>query len=565
MGSGNPKRIRPLLTRLLYIVIITASLAVAGVVLKQTIAERQASRDLEGFILQADKVLTEAGRLPLTAMAAGLPHTHFSENQKLQVLKRLYLYALRTGRWEEPARLATEWARVKRGAASQTLLAAAAGFRLEAGEASLGEPEQWRPLAAGPYASLYEEAVMIDPGLVVAASAEGVSGGVREGVSGVLFSRRLPPPEPARLAEAGSLMDDRRVILDAALLYLREGAFDEAWTLFEGAILPNFREPALLAAYDAGNYREARALLEKVKADHPFFGSTMKLLEADILMKLGDIKAGLGIYRRLARSSSPLSPIPFVNLYLWEPASAGEGYLRQGLELFPHDQTLVMLEYRRLKDAQEPEEALNYLQRKQGALKAAPAVQAAILLEEAASKTLTRQHRDWWRFFRRYPDFRPGWSLIARFLSLTEDWDSLDYFTQQLEKGGHRAEARFYRGYAAALRGEEERALEIWRDAADSGPALAYNRGMVLLHLGEYRAALQVLEEARLLISDAPLKRQEAEGWRALNRVEVALARTFLELGDTGMARKEILSVYQRDPAAEGAGLILEELESAGE
>ncbi|HVP19198.1 MAG TPA: tetratricopeptide repeat protein, partial [Spirochaetia bacterium] len=381
----------------------------------------------------------------------------------------------------------------------------------------------------------------------------------------------------ADFAAAARDVEDDRLALDAALLYLQAGDISSARrtaSLLHGV---KYDEVAGLIAYDAGDFPAAVARLTRTQV-RPHPRADIALILADCYHALGrgaeldaslldaitiDPRASWTPYADLASGAAKRGDIPFAR-----------SMLERGRAIFPESRELVLATAR--------------LEARQGNSRGAVALLDALVAERADDGqaallrlTLTSPGKppQWyraelWKLFNRLPSDREVFATLAAALIASNDWADAAAELRLFENaaGSPDADTLSIRALVQVMQGKEDLAIDSFRSAAESGGGgwYRYDLAVVLLHRGRAQEALEQLAEAEresapaAAAASSAMDPDDMSGDRFLARIELLKGRSLLATGDVAGARGAFLRAHVLDPHQLRSGLELRKLEARG-
>lgn len=374
--------------------------------------------------------------------------------------------------------------------------------------------------------------------------------------------------DPLRLQQQGIEHGDGRILLDAALLWMKQGDAQSAYTAVQGEwSVPVPPEPCIFIAWDAGKYEECAALIDGLPGSASRYD--LQLIKADALRALRREKEAAAIYQRVAGADTRFFWSPYLNLARIADqegdASAAEQLRRRAFELFPESGP-VLLDYGgSLMRAGQTDAAVKLLEQ---LLRRDPQnLPARFLLLQAAAQNLPGQRYQAGLFslFNEHPDSPLLCRLLAQQLLAEDDPQGaaavLDRF--ELPAGGRPPPwALELKGITEALRGEYPKAvglletsleqLESWRSR--------YNLAMVHRGEGDLEKSLNELLRAADELERAG-NRGGAVSRQRHSRIRSMAGELLMRMGNTDAARRESAFALELDPGNGQALLVLRMLE----
>ena len=367
---------------------------------------------------------------------------------------------------------------------------------------------------------------------------------------------------PSDFVAAARNVDDKRINLDAALLFLEGGDLARARLLAAASLKDAlFDLPAGLIAYDAGDFENAIQRLTRLQAR----GSP----RADIALLLSDCYRALGMnveYDAALRSALRLDPsvswTPYADLAMMAQTKGdlrgARDFLAQGRALFPGSRELVLAQARLSAATGDTPAALDLLdalvaQRPDDA-------EAALLLLGLKSPGMSAPayRVELWKLFDRLPSDPRVFLTLESALFASHDWEGagIAMHEHQAAHGGLDAESLSIRAVIEAVQDKDEQAAASFSQAAaEAGDGMyKYNLAVLLLHGGKAQEALAQLDQAASVDNN-----------QVAARIETLRGRCLLATGDLRAARGAFLRAHGLDPHDLRAALELRKLEAQGD
>ncbi len=255
--------------------------------------------------------------------------------------------------------------------------------------------------------------------------------------------------DPSLFEEASGMTGDRRFLIDAALLSLKEGNFKEALGYLDrSGSIPGAKYLKGLTLYDAGRPGEAYTLflreLEKPSGEESRRGE-LHLLCGDAAYLSGNYSESAFHYRQVLSFVPGISPVPYINIGRGVgPLRAEPDLLERGQILFPENRKLTGILALLYIDTGEPERAkavvADFVGEEEGNI-------SLLVLSELTDKSNdTRFAAALQRIHKAFPEN----SLVTRYYL----WQSLarrdlKRIGQILEKSASESDSPWYRFYSA--------------------------------------------------------------------------------------------------------------------
>jgi tetratricopeptide (TPR) repeat protein len=374
--------------------------------------------------------------------------------------------------------------------------------------------------------------------------------------------------DPLRLQEQGTERSDGRILLDAALLWMKQGDAQSAHVAVQGEwSVPVPPEPRIFIALDAGKYEECAALIDRLPGSASRYD--LQLIKADALRALGREQEAAAIYQRVAGGNARFFWSPYLNLARIADqegdASAAEQLRRRAFELFPESGP-VLLDYGgSLLRAGETDAAVKLLEQ---LLRRDPQnLSARFLLLQAAAQNQPgqRYQAGLWSLFNEHPHSPLLCRLLAQQLLAEEDAQGaaaiLDRF--ELPAGGQPPPWLLeLKGIAEALGGEYTKAASLLEASLEQLKSWRSRYNLAVVYRGEGNLEKSVNE---LLQAADELERAESRGSaiskRRHSRIRSMAGEILLRMGKTDAARRESAYALELDPGNGQALLVLRMLE----
>ena len=374
--------------------------------------------------------------------------------------------------------------------------------------------------------------------------------------------------DPARLQEQGIDRSDGRILLDAALLWMKRGDAANAQAALQGEWgVPVPLEPRIFIALDAGKYAECAALIDR------FAGSSsrldLQLIKADVLRALGREREAASIYQRVAGVEARFSWSPYLNLARIAEqdgeAEAAQQLRRRAFELFP-ESGAVLLDYgSSLLRAGQVEPAIKLLEQ---LLQSDPDnVSARFFVLQATALDLPNQRYQagLWSLFDQHPDSPLACRVLAQQLLASEDprgaASVLDRFA--LSAGAQTpAWLLELKGVSAALLGDYKQAAELLGASLElkEGWRSRYNLAVVYRAEGNLEGSVNALLQAADELQRVG-NRESAASRLKHSRIRSMAGEVLMRMGNRDAARRESAYALELDPGNGQALLVLRMLE----
>ncbi|OHD70037.1 MAG: hypothetical protein A2V99_07660 [Spirochaetes bacterium RBG_16_67_19] len=362
-------------------------------------------------------------------------------------------------------------------------------------------------------------------------------------------------PAAGNLQALAERWKDEALLRDAGLAWMAEGEIGRAAAVFRA--LPDgpvARELRLGAAYDAGSWEEALALLEEEVQASP----EMILMHADLLMLLAREREAAGLYQESIARDPKLFWSPYLNLggileADGQRETAGELY-RRAYELFPESEAAATALLSSLLRAGQREAAFQVLERSLAVLPESLPLRWLLLELERGEGGGERYQAALRKLYAEHPQNAAlGQALAVHLLGLADPagaWAVLEEYQGPAEQPWL-LEAR---GLAKSLEGDLAAGADFLRRclAAGGDGRARCNLAVILAAGGEMEAAAREFSQASGQLSDRP---------RLAAQARARLAELHLRLGNRAAARRESAYALELDPGNGRALLLLRTLE----
>ena len=149
--------------------------------------------------------------------------------------------------------------------------------------------------------------------------------------------------DPYIMQEAAENFNNNELFLNAALLRLYNGNFQNAFLVAEDYLVDKYPDFFLITAFDSGKYRKVIELISN--ADQKVLKDEIKVLIGESYLKLEDNKSAFSFYTNFILEYPAFSPVPYLNLsYLTIDNNIDDSieYLLNGLKFFPGNDNLYI-------------------------------------------------------------------------------------------------------------------------------------------------------------------------------------------------------------------------------
>lgn len=353
--------------------------------------------------------------------------------------------------------------------------------------------------------------------------------------------------DPYQLQRLGTELDEPRIHLDAALLWMEKGDPENAFALVNRhAENPLFREPSIYISYDAGQEEISLVHLESLNksADR----ADLLIMEADLNFLLDRKDDALRLYQSAIASHPRYDWTPYLNVALIAEQNGdrrtAHHFKQKAYQLFPDDGEVVLSYARSLSgtaaDRQQAVSILqNYLQKREEDYEA----QALLLdLQNTASSPMVYQAA-LWKLYNQHPESRLLCEQLFLYLLEFSDLSGADSVLRHYQLATSKTHEPWfldYRAILAAARQDYGAAIELFRDRLareESWPA-RFNLGMLLATAKQPEQAIVELIEAENVLTSQARTEEDRQGYFQ-SRIRSRIGEQYLSLGDTAAARRE--------------------------
>jgi tetratricopeptide (TPR) repeat protein len=353
--------------------------------------------------------------------------------------------------------------------------------------------------------------------------------------------------DPYQLQHLGTELDEPRIHLDAALLWMEQGDPESAFALVNRhSEVPMFREPSIFISYDAGH--EEISLIHLRSLNKSADRADLVIIEADLNLLLDRKDDALRLYQDAITSHPGYAWTPYLNVALIAEQNGdrqtAHHFKEKAYELFPDVGEVVLSYARSLSvlsvDRQQAVDIMrNYLQQREEDYEA----QAFLLdLQNTASSPAVYQAA-LWKLYNQHPESRMLCEQLFVYLLEFNDLSGADSVLRHYQQATGRTREPWlldYRAILATASQDYEAAIELLRDrliGEESWPA-RFNLGMLLATARQPEQAIEELIEAEnVLTSQARLEEDRQAYFQS--RIRSRIGEQYLSLGDTAAARRE--------------------------
>jgi hypothetical protein len=349
--------------------------------------------------------------------------------------------------------------------------------------------------------------------------------------------------DPYQLQRLGTDLDEPKLHLDAALLWMAEGDGQSVFAVMNRHLGdPSFGEPGIYISYDSGHEQTALSLLREMREQGKLSDRVdLQVMEADLRLILGEAAEATRLYRQIIASHPAYSWIPYLNLAAIAEDSADKqrAYaLRQrAYRQFPAVGAVVTAYARSLAENGDRQLAAETLE---GYLSdQADDYQAQLLLLDVQNKASSPviYQAALWKLYNQHPESRTLCEHLFTYLLEFNDLPGAESVLRHYQAAtGRSSEPWFldYRAVLAAVRREEAQAISLLRDrvAVEDNWQARFNLAVLLSKNSKPNQAIEQLIEAENLLP-------EARNRYYRSRIRSMIGEQYLMLGDRAAARRE--------------------------
>jgi tetratricopeptide (TPR) repeat protein len=350
--------------------------------------------------------------------------------------------------------------------------------------------------------------------------------------------------DPYALQRLGTELEEPRLHLDAAVLWMERGDVESAYALVtRQAGQPLFEEAGIFITYDAGREQEAlSALQQHRRRQGGVERADLLLMEADLNLVLGNQGEARRLYGRIIDSRPDFAWTPYLNLAIMAEREgerqAAQLYREKAYRLFPDTGPVVTAYARNLSvfgdRGERARDVLSgYLERHE------EDYQAQLLLLElqdtAASPAL--HQASLWSLYNRHPDSRMLCEQLFLYLLEFNDLSGAQAVLRSFQAATGRTEEPWLLGYRAVLAAagrDYAEAIRLLRERIAREESWEARVNLAVL-LGEARQPMQAIEQ--LIEAENLLPEQDRRNNQS--RIRSRIAEQYLILGDPAAARRE--------------------------
>ena len=352
-----------------------------------------------------------------------------------------------------------------------------------------------------------------------------------------------PSLDPYQLQRLGTDLDEPRIHLDAALLWMAEGDAESAFTVVNRHIEdPAFREPSIYISYDAGHEQTALSVVQELREQGRIADRVdLQVMEADLRLILGDGGEATRLYRQIITSHPAYSWTPYLNLALIYEQNADRqtAYaLRERAHAqFPAVGAVVMSYARSLTEIGDRERAAAILQSYLEEHGEDYQAQLALLDVQNTASSPVLYQAALWKLFNRHPESRMLCEHLFLYLLEFNDLSGAESALRHYQLATGRTQEPWfldYRAVLAALHQDDAEAARLLQErlAREDSWQARFNLAVLLGRANRPDQAIEQLIEAEHLLP-------EEQNRTFRSRIRSRIGEQYLLLGDVEAARRE--------------------------
>ncbi len=352
-----------------------------------------------------------------------------------------------------------------------------------------------------------------------------------------------PSLDPYQLQRLGTDLDEPRIHLDAALLWMAEGDAESAFTVVNRHIEdPAFREPSIYISYDAGHEQTALSVVQELREQGRIADRVdLQVMEADLRLILGDGGEATRLYRQIITSHPAYSWTPYLNLALIYEQNADRqtAYaLRERAHAqFPTVGAVVMSHARSLTEIGDRERAAAILQSYLAEHGEDYQAQLALLDVQNTASSPVLYQAALWKLYNRHPESRMLCEHLFLYLLEFNDLSGAESALRHYQLATGRTQEPWfldYRAVLAALHQDDAEAVRLLQErlAREDSWQARFNLAVLLGRANRPDQAIEQLIEAEHLLP-------EEQNRTFRSRIRSRIGEQYLLLGDVEAARRE--------------------------
>ena len=358
-------------------------------------------------------------------------------------------------------------------------------------------------------------------------------------------------------------MNEPRLLLDSALLWLKNGNYEKAYQIAtEGLSDAQYEDFFALLSYDVGDYETAYELLSSSQD----FQESPEILHlvADSLTKLDKPKDAIRYYLQYIRYYPKESWVPYVNVsqFLMREGEipVALSYLNNARVFFPDNWDVRFETARILAIGSQTDGAQAVLKDLRGEK---PDDVRAILVQLQMDKSylsLDEYAANLWKLFNHYPGEIEVCKMLVVCLLNLGDVTGADAAIHQITKHqGDNAWTFQVKGIISALRRDYLKAIEYFENSLtlETHWIGLYNRAVLSYAIQNATKALEYFT----LAQDQIVRTSSTEK-ESISRIGTMIGKSLLQRGEREQAKQQILDSLEVDPGNYRSLLLLKQLEA---
>jgi len=349
--------------------------------------------------------------------------------------------------------------------------------------------------------------------------------------------------DPYQLQRLGTDLDEPRIHLDAALLWMAEGDVQSAFTVMNRHIGdPLFREPSIYISYDASHEQIALSLIQELRAQGRIADRVdLQIMEADLRFILDDREEAKQLYGQIIITDPAYSWTPYLNL----ASIAEQGEDRQtayalrerAYGRFPAVGAVVMAHARSLTERGDRQLAADILQSYLEEQNDDYQAQLYLLDVQNTASSPTLYQAALWKLYNRHPESRVLCEHLFTYLLEFNDLSGAESVLRHYQLATGRSQEPWlldYRAILAAVNRDDAEAVKLLRDrlAREDSWQARFNLAVLLGRGSTPEQAIEQLIEAEHLLPE-----ERNQYYRS--RIRSRIGEQYLRHGDSAAARRE--------------------------
>jgi predicted Zn-dependent protease len=338
------------------------------------------------------------------------------------------------------------------------------------------------------------------------------------------------------LQRLGSDLDEPRIHLDAALLWMAQGDAESAYTLMSRHLEdPLFREAGIYIAFDAGHEQAALSLLQgQTEQNISSRRVDLRIMEADLTLLLDNPEAASHLYQQIVDTHPDYSWTPYLNL---ARITGRSEYLERAYAYFPEVGSVAVSYARSLSEYGNHKQASEILESYIDENEEDFQAQLLLLEVQNTASSPAVYQGALWKLFNSHPDSRMLCEHLFLYLLEFNDLSGAASVLRHYELATGRIQEPWFLDLRAILSvagREDAEAIRLLRQrlALEDSWQARFNLGVLLGYAHQPRQAIeQFIESENLLPADRRNHNQ--------SRIRSHIGEQYLYLGDAAAARRE--------------------------